>query len=146
MKVKDILLGKKRGVVTTTAETRIAEAMAILIEHKISCLPVLDHNNQLIGIVSDKDIFLRIHQDGVDFHSCPIGDIMTTELIIGVPDDEIAYVAGLMTENRIRHIPILDGSQLKGMVSVGDIVKTQMLETKIENRYLKQYIEGSYPG
>lgn len=146
MKVKDILQNKRRGVVTTTPHTRIAEAMGILIEHKISCLPVLDHNNQLIGIVSDKDIFRRIHQGDEDFRSCPIGDIMTTNLIIGVLDDDISYVAGLMTENRIRHIPILEGSQLRGVISVGDIVKTQMLETRIENRYLKQYIEGSYPG
>lgn len=146
MKVKDILSGKNRGVVTTTPETHVGEAMGILIQHKISCLPVLDQKNQLVGIVSDKDIFRRIHSSAADFKSCPIGDIMTTNLIIGVPDDEVSYVAGLMTENRIRHIPILEGQQLKGLVSVGDIVKTQMLETKIENRYLKQYIEGSYPG
>ena len=146
MKVKDILQGKTRGVVTTTPETQVGEAMGILIEHRISCLPVLDHNNQLIGIVSDKDIFRRIHESGDDFRSCPVAEIMTSNLIIGVPDDEISYIAGLMTENRIRHVPILEDKQLKGMVSVGDIVKTQMLETKIENRYLKQYIEGSYPG
>ena len=146
MQVKDILQGKRRGVVTTTVETRIEEAMGILLEHKISCLPVLDKNNQLIGIVSDKDIFRKVHADPEEFREIPIGDIMTTNLIIGVPDDDTRYIAGLMTENRIRHIPILDGNQLQGLISVGDIVKTQMDDIKIENRYLKQYIEGTYPG
>lgn len=146
MQVKDILQGKKRGVVTTTVETTIGEAMGILIHHGISCLPILDKSNQLIGIVSDKDIFRTAHAKDGDFKAVPVGDIMTTNLIIGVPDDDMRYIAGLMTENRIRHIPILDGNQLQGMISVGDLVKTQMDDMKIENRYLKQYIEGTYPG
>jgi len=63
-----------------------------------------------------------------------------------VPDDEVSYIAGVMTNNRIRHVPIVENKQLAGLVSVGDVVKTQMENIQIENRYLKQYIDGSYPG
>ena len=69
---------------------------------------------------------------------------MTTELIVGVVDDDLTYSAVLMTNNRIRHIPIMEKDKIIGIVSVGDIVKTQMEHIKIENRYLRQYLSGSH--
>lgn len=148
MLVKDILQSKGREVVTTTTDTAIETAMGILIKRRISCLPVVDQKGKLIGIVSDKDIFRKLYEtqgSGMDVH---IGEIMTTELIVGVPDDTLGYIAGIMTQNRIRHIPIIekrDGDELVGLLSVGDIVKTQMEDMKIENRYLREYIAGDYP-
>ena len=71
---------------------------------------------------------------------------MSTNLIVGLPEDDVAYIAGVMTENRIRHVPIVDRDRIIGLLSVGDIVKTQIENIKVENRYLWQYIEGSYPG
>ncbi len=66
---------------------------------------------------------------------------MTTRLIIGVPDDEVSYVMGVMTHNRIRHLPIVSGDHLEGILSIGDVVKAQLEEVAVENRYLRDYIQ-----
>ncbi len=75
---------------------------------------------------------------------CPalVADIMTTELVIGVPDDRLDYVMGVMTQNRIRHLPIMDAGSLVGIVSIGDVVRAHLQETQYENRMLKDYIHG----
>jgi len=145
MQVKDILKTKDRDVVTASAGTPVPEAMKALISNKISCLPVVSDDRELKGIISDKDIFRKIHEDPEGFRDSTVGDLMTRDVIVGLLEDEIAYIAGVMTNNRIRHVPIVENSKLKGLVSVGDIVKTQMEKIEIENRYLKQYIGGDYP-
>ncbi len=67
---------------------------------------------------------------------------MTKEVIIGVPDDDLDYVMGIMTKNRIRHLPVLDAGKLVGIISIGDVVNAHLNETKFENRLLKDYIHG----
>ena len=146
MKVRDILKGKAQETITARPETKISEAMRLLIVNKISCLPVINESANLLGIISDKDIFNKIFDDPDNFRASTVTDLMSTDLIVGVPDDEVCYIAGIMTNNRIRHVPIVENKQLAGLVSVGDVVKTQMENIEIENRYLKQYIDGSYPG
>ena len=146
MKVRDILKGKARDTITVRPETKISEAMRLLIVNKISCLPVVNESTNLLGIISDKDIFNKIYDDPDNFRASTVIDLMSKDLIVGVPDDEVSYIAGVMTNNRIRHVPIVENKQLAGLVSVGDVVKTQMENIQIENRYLKQYIDGSYPG
>ncbi len=146
MLVKEQLKARKKDVITITPETGIIEAMDILISNKIGCLPVLGESGELIGIVSDKDIFKAIyeHQDG--FSDIIARQLMSTNLIIGVPDDEIDYIAGLMTKNYIRHVPIMDQQKLVGLISTGDVVKVQQKHMEIENRYLKMYMEGTHLG
>lgn len=146
MLVKDLLQTKSKKLVTVSTATKLKDAMESLISNKISCLPVLDDKNCLIGIISDKDIFRRAYEKPGEFQEQNVGDVMTTNLIVGLADDEIAYIAGIMTENRIRHVPIVERDHIVGLLSVGDIVKTQMENIKVENRYLWQYIEGTYPG
>ena len=146
MLVKDVLRAKQREVVTARRETTVQQAMDMLISNKISCLPVLDAKNCLIGILSDKDIFRRVYDDPKGFQSATVGELMTEDVLVGIPDDELSYIAGIMTNNRIRHVPIVEEEQLVGLVSVGDVVKTQMEQVQIENRHLKQYIGGDYPG
>ena len=146
MKVRDILKGKAQETITVRPETKVSEAMRLLIVNKISCLPVVNESANLLGIISDKDIFSKIYDDPDNFRASAVTDLMSTDLIVGVPDDEVSYIAAIMTNNRIRHVPIVENKQLAGLVSVGDVVKTQMENIEIENRYLKQYIDGSYPG
>jgi len=146
MLVCDLLKTKPKELICTRPGVPILEAMELLIRHKISCLPVLDEGGLVVGIISDKDIFRRIFQDYRGFRDLTVRDLMSTNLIIGLPDDEISYIAAIMTNNRIRHVPILEGESLIGLLSVGDIVKTQMEDVRIENRYLWQYITGAYPG
>ena len=126
MLVKDLLQSKSKKLVTATASTKLKDAMESLISNKISCLPVIDDKNRLIGIISDKDIFRHAYAKPDSFQDEIVGDVMTTNLIVGIVDDELAYIAGIMTENRIRHVPIVERDHIIGLLSVGDIVKTQI--------------------
>ncbi len=145
MKVKDVLKNKKRELVTVDASTNILEAMDLLIKNGISCLPILGYSGQLVGIISDKDIFKAVFENQQGFQSFTVGNLMTTDLIVGLPDDEIDYIGGVMTENQIRHVPIVEQDKLLGLLSLGDVVKAEIKRMKIENRYLKMYMEGNQP-
>ena len=140
MLVKTMLESKPKEIVTAKPSTKIDEAMELLISKNISCLPVLDDGGKLIGIVSDKDIFKKIHETGGDYHALSVKDVMSESVIVGLPDDDISYIAGLMGKNWIRHVPIVEEEQLIGLVSQRDIIKTQAKKTEIENRYLKLYL------
>lgn len=144
MFVKDLLKNKNRGVITATPSMTIIKAMDLLISNQISCLPVIGESGELKGIVSDRDIFRAVHKDKVGFKNLKVGDIMTADVMIGVPEDDIQYIGGVMTQNRIRHVPIVEEKNLVGLISVGDVVKAHMDEVEVENRYLKAYITGSY--
>ncbi len=146
MKVKDILKTKQREIITIKASTDILTAMELLIKNKISCLPVLGDSGRLIGIISDKDIFHIIYENQDNFRSIRASDLMATDLIVGVADDDIDYIGGVMTNNKIRHVPIVEKDKLIGLISVGDVVKAEIKHMQIENRYLKLYMEGNYPG
>lgn len=145
MLVKDLLDGNHRKILTIATTNTVFEAMKLLIQNKISCLPVVDKDDALVGIVSDKDIFRLAYQRRTDFPEHKIEQVMSTNLIVGLPEDELSYIATIMTENKIRHIPIVDGRNLAGLVSLGDIVKNQLSDISAENRYLKEYIHGHFP-
>ena len=146
MKVADFMKDRTRQIITTKADTKVRDAMALLIDSKISCLPVVSDRNELQGIISDKDIFRAAFENPTDFTKSEVRDLMSTDLIVGLADDDFDYIAGLMTKNRIRHVPIVENKLLVGLLSLGDIVKSQLKSIEIENRYLKMYIEDAYPG
>lgn len=145
MKVKEFIEKNPKKVITATPNTLIQHAMTRLIENAISCLPVEGSQGELLGIISDKDIFRAAHKNPGDFIDAKVSELMTTDLIVGVPDDEFDYIAGVMTQNRIRHVPIVERKRLIGLISVGDVVKSQLKSIEIENRYLRKYITDSYP-
>lgn len=141
MLVKTMLEKKPKEVVTASVATTIDEAMDMLIKHQIGCLPVLDADSKLIGIISDKDIFEKVHQTKGQYQDLKVQDLMKTELIVGLPDDDIDYIAGLMEKNYIRHVPIVDGDNVVGMISLRDIHKTYVRNKEVENRYLMDMLE-----
>ena len=142
MLVRTLLEQKPRQVVTAHPKMSVENAMDLLISHNIGCLPIIDRENNLVGIVSDKDIFRRIHQTRGQYHSLTIEDVMSTDLIVGLPDDDLSYIAGIMDKNWIRHVPIVDGEQIIGLVSQRDIIKTESAHREIENRYLNLYMDS----
>lgn len=146
MQVKDVLKTKDRDLITIHAEDPILKAMELLLSHKISCLLVIHDDHILDGLISDKDIFREVYQNQTDFKNRKVGEVMTSDLIVGVESDSMDYISGLMTKNRIRHIPIVEEQKLVGLVSIGDVVKSNQKHIEIENRYLRQYIDGQYPG
>jgi len=144
MNVQDILARKSSNTVRSIGPNRtVEEAVARLVEHNIGSLVVME-GGRPVGILTERDV-LRCCADGMGKSaSTPVSEIMTRDLIVGEPADEIDYVMGVMSKNRIRHLPVLDGGRLAGMVSIGDVVNVQLHETRYENRHLKDYIRGSY--
>ncbi|MCK4574721.1 MAG: CBS domain-containing protein [candidate division Zixibacteria bacterium] len=136
MSVKAILESKSKQVITARPSTSVEAAMELLIANGISCLPVVGEDDRLIGMISDRDIFAKIHQTRGDYHALKVEHLMTTDLIIGLPDDEIAYIAGVMEKNWIRHVPIVEGERVIGVVSQRDIARTRAQTAELENRYL----------
>lgn len=145
MLVREILAAKSRPLVTAKVNNKISEAMELLLQHKISCLPVIDEQGRLVGIVSDKDIFRLAHTSPGDFKSHAVWDVMTENVMTALSSDDIYQVAALMTRYRFRHVPIVEDDNIIGLVSIGDIVKAQLDSMQDENAYLRKYINGDYP-
>ncbi|MGH7571564.1 MAG: CBS domain-containing protein [Gemmatimonadota bacterium] len=145
MNVRSILEGKgSTEVVTIDPDRTIQEAIASLVEHNIGSLVVVDERGELAGIITERDI-LRVCIGGGDrLATTRVAEVMTRDLIVGDSDDSIDYVMGVMTQNRVRHLPIIGRRGLRGMVSIGDVVKIQLHEKEYENRHLREYIQGSY--
>lgn len=145
MKAQDILADKGRRVVTADADSLLIDAMAIFFANKIGSLIVVDKNDSILGILAPNDIMKAVHQDLDKAVSLTVREAMSKKLIVASPDDSIEYIQAIMTENRVRHIPILDQGKLAGMISIGDILKALMTEKNVEIKYLQDYIEDRYP-
>lgn len=142
MRVRTFLESKPKEVITVSGAMSIDDAMDVLITNNIGCLPVVDEGGKLIGIVSDKDIFAKIHETRGEYHHLTVNDIMEKAVIVGLPSDDISYIASVMDKNWIRHVPIVDEDCLIGLVSARDIMKMTTHATAIENRYLQQHLDG----
>ncbi len=142
MKIKDILRQKGATVHTIDPDRTIQDAMAFLVEHNIGSLVVREESGEIVGIITERDILRHCAAGSHKPDRTPVRDAMTAELIIGVPDDDISYVMGIMTKNRIRHLPVMDGDRLEGIISIGDVVNAHLRATEFENRLLKDYIHG----
>ncbi len=145
MKVKDILQVKGTRVVTTNENSLLVDVMAIFFANKVGSLLVVDNFDNILGIVAPNDVLNAVHTNLDRVPEMRVNEVMIKELIVATPEDDVDYIQNIMTENRVRHIPILDDGALVGLVSIGDVVKAQMKEKHVENRYLKDYIEGKYP-
>ena len=144
MTVRDLLKGKGPAYEWTGPKITIKEAMRKINEKKIGSLLVME-NDELIGIISERDMFRTLLAKGTTGFDATVGDVMTTDVVIGILDDNVDDVGSLMTNNRFRHLPIMEGKKVVGIISIGDVVKTQAHNLSIENRYLKDYISGKYP-
>lgn len=141
MTVRDLLQAKGSAVTTIHADATLYDALATLVRHRIGSLVVMDDAGKVAGIITERDLLRECVVRSEELKNLHVGEVMTTHLIIGVPDDAVGYVMGIMTQNRIRHLPIMDGQHLEGLISIGDVVKAQLEETEYENRYLKEYIQ-----
>ncbi len=144
-KVRDLLKEKDSKVICISQDRTIYEAIKTLMKHNIGAVLVLDKEERLIGIFTERDILKETVRRNDHIKRTRVRDVMTTDLIIGLPDDDVNYLMGIMTENKIRHIPILEDGKVCGIISIGDLVKTQLHDARYENRYLKDYIMGKYP-
>ena len=145
MKVRDILATKGSRVVTVEKSCTIIDSMSIFAANRIGSLLVVDKEGIILGIIGARDVLMAVINHLDEIKTLTVDKIMTTDLIVGTPEDKVDYIMAVMTENRVRHIPIIEGKELKGLISIGDVVKSQLRETAVENKYLKDYIADKYP-
>ncbi len=144
MKIQEILRSKGPDVRTIDQNQPISEALHILVVMEIGALVVIDRTtSQVSGIISERDIIRGSHQQGERVYRMPVSMLMTREVITCSPEDEIHDIMAVMTHSRIRHLPVLEAGYLRGIVSIGDIVKALLSETEQENRSLKDYLYGT---
>jgi CBS domain-containing protein len=142
MKLRDILKLKGSQVYTVAPDQTVQDAVAVLMQHRVGALLVQDAQGHTVGIVTERDVLRECLHRSDQLRQVKVRDAMTKDLIIGLPDDDIDYTMGIMTKNRLRHLPVMDNDRLVGMISIGDVVKACLDETEYENRYLKEYIQA----
>ena len=137
-----ILTDKKHKEVISIAPNRpVFDALVILAEYKIGALAVIE-NGKLVGIFSERDYAREVVLQGRSSKTTHIHEVMTDKVITGKPDDLVDKTMNLMSEKRIRHLPVLDGEQMVGMLSMGDLVKETIAYQQRLITELESYIKG----
>ena len=143
MHVRDVLRSKSGGVIVIEANALVKEAMKRLVQHNIGSLPVIDDYGRMVGILSERDILRGLHTCGEEYRQILVSEVMTPAPVCCNLEDDVDDVMGHMSENRIAKVPVLDGTELVGIVSVGDVIKLMYERVNLENQHLMTYIHGS---
>jgi CBS domain-containing protein len=131
----------KRNVISINENDTVYDAIKVLSEKKIGALPVMSNQNRLCGMLSERDIIQKISNDKkIDFSHTQIKSIMTTKVITCNQNTESNVLMTIMTNNKIRHIPIIEKNSLIGIVSIGDVVKRLLEKFNVENAELKSWL------
>ena len=142
MTIAAILSSKGSEVATIGAENRVSEAVATLGERRIGALPVVE-GDQIVGIMSERDVIYCLRDHGAEVLDWPVSRVMTSPAITAEPATPILSALGLMTERRIRHLPVAEGGRLIGIVSIGDLVKYRMDRIEAEANAMRSYIQSA---
>jgi CBS domain-containing protein len=140
MQISNILAKKGGTVVTLKPEQTVREAIALLVGHRIGALMVVDDAGKVVGLLSERDIIREAAQNEALFGR-PVSSIMTRDVIVARPGDDLKAVEKTMTERRFRHLPIMDHGELVGIVSIGDVVKAALDEYEGEIETLQTRVE-----
>jgi CBS domain-containing protein len=142
--VTQILQRKGSEVWTVSPDTLVYRALQLMQDKGVGALVVLGEAGKLEGIISERDYARKVILEGRSSKETFTSDIMTKELYVVKPETTVDECISLMTEKRVRHLPVLDKGKLIGLVSIGDVVKAIIKEQRIEIEYLNDYIMGKY--
>ena len=138
------ILDDKGATVYTVRPTQsLQEAAAALTQYKVGAVIVTGADQKPVGVFSERDLARAVAQSGASALIEPVSSVMSTGLITAGPSDTVDTLLSLMTEKRVRHIIIMQGSDMQGVVSIGDVVKRKIAQTEAEAESLKAYIEGA---
>ena len=143
MTVAAILKHKGYQVTTVGPTASIAEVAEVLATHRIGAALVMDRADQLLGIISERDIVRSLAANGGHTLEMTAGQLMTRALQIASPDTTVEEAMHMMTEGRFRHLPVIDHGRVAGLISIGDVVKARIMEQEGEVDSLKAYVAGS---
>jgi CBS domain-containing protein len=140
MLIGTILKGKGTDVATVRPDASVNHLLAILAKYNIGAVVVSEDGATIAGIVSERDVVRRLNERGASVLDSPVSSIMTTEVRTCPPDANAEDLRETMTTHRIRHVPVVDGGRLAGIVSIGDVVKSAIVELKTEKASLVDYL------
>lgn len=144
MTIRTILEVKGRAVETVAPETTVDQATRLMRGKRIGALVVVDAEGRIIGIVSDRGLLWELVDRGTSVLQEPLSQVMTRQVITCAEGDEVSSIMAVMTQRRIRHIPVVDGSgRLGGLVSIGDAVKHRLDEIEHEAEAMREYITSA---
>ena len=143
MYVADILNAKGSEVISTGPTETVAVTACLLNDRRIGAVLVRDGEDSVIGVISERDIIRGIAVSGAGALDMEVRELMTSEVVSCKPTDTISEVMRVMTTRRFRHLPVMEDGTLKGMISIGDVVKYRLEETETEARALRDYVIAS---
>jgi CBS domain-containing protein len=142
MFISEILERKGGDVVTVSCDTPVREAVALLAERRIGAAPVMK-DGEVVGIMSERDVIYCLQAGGAEMLDWPVEKVMSTPAITAEPDMPVLAGLSMMTERRIRHLPVVVDGRLVGLVSIGDLVKARMDRIEEEATALRNYIQSA---
>lgn len=142
MTIAAILSSKGSEVATISADASVGDAVAQLSERRIGALPVVEEG-RVTGIISERDIIYCLREHGADLLGWPVSRIMTSPAVTVEPQTAVLTALATMTRRRIRHLPVVEGAQIRGIVSIGDLVKHRIEMIEEEAQAMRTYIQGS---
>lgn len=142
-RVSDILDEKGSAALTIEGDATVLDAIKRMVESNVGSLLVTE-SEKLAGIVTERDYLRRVTLEGRDEKETPVREIMTSELVYVMPDTSIDECMAVMTERRIRHLPVLsEGQEIAGVISIGDVVKFRSKQQDVRIRLLTDYISSA---
>jgi CBS domain-containing protein len=139
MRIADLLRHKGSDVATVPPERTVTELLDDLARHNIGAVVVV-RGGELVGIVSERDVARGLNQRGAELLGAAVSEIMTTKVVTCDPNEGLDSLAAIMTERRIRHMPVVDNGELVGIVSIGDVVKSRIEQLETDREQLESYI------
>ena len=142
MRVSDVLASKgSDAVFTIKPESTVQELLDVLAELNVGAMIVSDDGESMLGIVSERDIVRKL-READNARAMTVGTIMTTDVQVCAPDDSFGGLMAIMTEHRIRHVPVIEAGKVVGVLSIGDAVKHRMEQLEFERDQLNSYVAG----
>lgn len=144
MPVSAVLAQKGPMVVSIQSDVTVFDAITLMSEKNVGALPVLE-KGRLVGMISERDYTRKIALKGKLSKETPVQEIMSRQVTVAKPDDSIEECMRLMTDKHVRHLPVMEGDKMLGIVSIGDLVKWIISVQAETIEQLQKYIAGSYP-
>lgn len=143
-RIEDVLAAKGPTVVTVGSTATTGEVVALLTRHGIGAVVVVDDSDELVGLVSERDVVHALARSGPQLLELPVTEVMSSEVPTCSPAARVDDVAALMTQGRHRHVPVIVDGVLTGIVSVGDVVRSRVENLTATAEQLRAYVSGTY--
>ncbi|MET9211100.1 MULTISPECIES: CBS domain-containing protein [unclassified Nocardia] len=144
MRIAEILRNKGTTVTTVPPQTTVRVLLTVLAEHNIGAVVVSPDGAAISGIVSERDVVRHLARLDAAVLDRPVAEIMTDRVRTCGPEDHVSSLREIMTEHRVRHMPVVEAGRLVGIVSIGDVVKSEITELAAERGHLVDYLQGRY--